>query len=342
MRFTTPLAAAVCAVVLAACSNSGVQSQSATPSNLLGTTHTTMAKHFTVVSVLSSIPKAKLALAQKRWHMHLKFAGPNTFVKGGVYVGQFGATVVNEYGLPNKHNKAPRCTDGPTSAVNGLGYDSATRTLWDPDGGTRSLIPFAKDCGGAGTAIAESNGQPSDIAVDGSTLYVADNSLSTIDVYTNGNYTGSLSNSACSGGGFADAVDQHNVFQACTVGVIVEYAGGSGGGTALALSGLAAPIGMSFDKQHNLIVIDLVNGILVYAPPYSGGPSSSGSLAGESTYGMINAANTDVYVGDVTNGSADVYSYPSLAYEYSITNGLSSGNTVEGIAVDSQGHQATP
>ena len=344
MRFPTSLASACCTAaaiaILAGCSNSGVQSQSgSSPAGLVSGMHQSV-HHYQFVSAVSSVPKSKLA--NVHYHIHLKYVSPNTFIKGGLYVGQFAATSINEYGLPNKHNKAPRCTDGPSSAVNGLGFDPATRTLWDPDGGSRSLIPFSANCGGEGTAIAETNGQPSDIAVDGNTLYVADNSLNTIDIYTNGNYTGALSNAACSGGGFGDAVDQHNVFQACTVGVIVEYANGSGSGTALSPSGLAAPIGMSFDNHHNLIVIDLVNGILVYAPPYSGAPSSTGTVAGESVYGGINAANTDLYVADVTNGSADVYSYPSLAYEYSITNGISSANTPEGIAVDSQGHQLTP
>jgi len=342
MRFPTPIVHALCAAaavaLLAGCSGAGTQSLGS--SSGLGPVQHQSVVHHGKYAVVSAIPKG--FIAHKNPHLLRINIGHDTFVKGGVYVGQFSAAAINLYGLPNKHNKAPRCTDGPSSAPNGLGYDASTRTMWDPDGGSRSLIPFSANCGGAGTAIAESNGQPSDIAVDGNTIYVADNSLSTIDIYVGGVYTGALSNSACSGGGFGDAVDQHNVFQACTTGVIVEYAGGAGGGTPLSLTGLGAPIGMSFDNKHDLIVTDLATGIAVYAPPYSGSPMAAAPTVGSSTYNQVNAANTALYVGDYANGTADVYAYPSLTYQYSISNGLSASLTVEGIAVDSQGHQATP
>jgi hypothetical protein len=332
------LCTAAAIAFLAACSN-GAQTSGGNTSGAFGPIQQSSVHHQAHYAVVSAIPKGSVRVRNP----HLRFdVGPDAFVKGGVYAGQFSASVINEYGLPNKHNKAPRCTDGPTSAVNGLGYDSTTRTLWDPDGGTRTLIPFKKNCGGAGTPISEANGQPSDIAVDGNTLYVADNSASTIDIYTGGVYTGSLSNGACSTD-FVDAVDQHNVFEACQSDVITEYPGGTGGGTVLGITGMTLPGGITFDNAHNLIVVDLLaNEILVYAPPYSGAPTSSGADVGESTYVAINAANTALYVGDFANSSIDVYSYPSLAYEYSITNGLTPGDDTEGVAVDSQGHQATP
>jgi len=339
MRFPTPIVNALCAAaavaLLAACSSNGMQS----PAGIGSVQHSSVVhqNHYTVVS---AIPKGFVGV--KNPHILRIGAGHDTFVKGGVYVGQFSATAINLYGLPNKHNKAPRCTDGPSSAPNGLGYDASTRTMWDPDGGSRSLIPFSANCSGEGSPIAESNGQPSDIAVDGNTVYVADNSLDTIDIYVSGSYTGALSNSSCLGGGFGDAVDQHNVFQACTAGQIIEYAGGTGPGVLLSLTGIGAPIGMSFDNAHNMVETDLSTGINVYAPPYSGSPIASAPTVGSSTYNQVNAANTALYVGDYGNGTADVYAYPSLSYEYSISNGLSAANTVEGIAVDSQGHQATP
>ncbi|MEO6989945.1 MAG: hypothetical protein ABI346_05890 [Candidatus Baltobacteraceae bacterium] len=36
----------------------------------------------------------------------------------------------------------------------------------------------------------------------------------------------------------------------------------------------------------------------------------------------------------MTNGAVDVYKYPSGTYQYNVTNGLSSANNVEGVAVD--------
>lgn len=342
MRFLAPVAriigVATVVALVAACTNSALQSPSGSSSKTLGSVHTAIGKHYPTISVLSVVPKA---LLNRPRNPHLKFVSPDVFVKGGVYAASFSATSINLYGLPNKNNKAPRCMDNGVSAVNGINVDQATRILWDPDGGSRTIIPFSKNCGSEGTPLSEPNGQPSDVAFGGTTLYVADVSTSAIDVYPKGSTSpqSSLTNSAITGNAFSDGADSGNVFQESSLGVIVEYTGAQEPGTALSLSGLAIPVGMCFDKNHNMIVIDISNGILVYAPPYSGSPTKTQATVGESVYAHLNAANTDLYVGDFQNGAVDVYSYPSLTYQYSITNGLSQANDVEGVAVDSQGGQ---
>jgi hypothetical protein len=124
------------------------------------------------------------------------------------------------------------------------------------------------------------------------------------------------------------------VFLSATSNVIVEFALGAEPGTVLALTGTSIPVGITGDPHHNLIVTDLSNGFLVYAPPYSGAPIKTQAAVGESVYAHLDRTHEFLYAGDFANGSADVYTYPGLHYKYSITNGLSQSNSVEGVGVD--------
>jgi hypothetical protein len=271
----------------------------------------------------------------KNTRQNLKFIAPNA-VPGGLYVTGFLATAINEYKIPNKLNNPPKCMDAPVSSPNGINVDSH-RTLWEPDGGSRSIVPFAPNCGGSGTALADPNGQPADVAFDGTTMYVADVS-GAVDVYLNGVLSSQLKNPAIAGSAFGVAVIQHNVFLSSNSNVIVEFAGGAEPGAALALTGTALPVGITGDQHHNLIVTDLSNGFLVYAPPYSGAPIKTQAAVGESVYAHLDKTHEFLYAGDVANGSADVYTYPGLHYKYSITNGLSPSQSVEGVGVDFTGN----
>jgi hypothetical protein len=329
MRFPSPIlaalsAAAVAALVAGCSAGSAIAPKPATPAGL-GSIGQSGVKHY---AVLSAIPKGFVI---KNTRQNLKFVAPNT-IPGGLYVSAFTATAINEYKIPNKLNGAPKCTDGPSSAPNGINVDSH-RTLWDPDGGTRTIIPFAPNCGGAGTALSDPNGQPADVAFDGTKMYVADVS-GAVDVFTSGVLTGQLTNPAITGSSFGVAVIQHNVFLSSTANVIVEFAGGLEPGAALALTGTSVPGGITGDQHHNLIVTDLGNGFLVYAPPYSGAPIKTQAWVGASVYAHLDKTHEFLYAGDFANGSADVYTYPGLHYKYSVTNGLIQSQDVEGVGVD--------
>jgi len=337
MRFPSPiltaLSAAAVAALVAGCSSSAVAPTGSTSG--LGSINRAGVKHYPVIS---AIPKGFVPVRPS----HSIFVSPNGAGNGEVYVSSFLATTINAYKIPDSGNNPPKCTDGPVGAPNGINVDSH-RTLWDPDGSSRSLIPFAKNCGGAGTAIADPNGQPSDIAFDGSAskMYVADASTGAVDVYTGGVLSGTLTNAALSGFAcFAVAVINHNVFASSNANIIVEYVGGAEPGIVLTSSGMtgtATPVGMMGDVHHKLIVIDISNGILVYAPPYTSAPVKSAPTHGSSVYGHLDKTNEFLYVGDFGNGAADVYSYPGLHYKYSITNGLVPSDTVEGVGVDFTG-----
>lgn len=335
MRIPTPiqaLSAAAALALLAGCSSgSAIAPKPATPAG-----HGSFGqsgKHF---AVLSAIPKGFVAVRPSQNN----FVTPNTG-NGEVYVGSFLATTINAYKIPDSGNNPPKCTDGPVSSPNGINVDSH-RTLWDPDGGSRTIIPFAKNCGGAGTAIASfNNNQPADVAFGNGNMYVANVAGGGADVYHAGVYTTTLTNAALTSVScFGVAVIQGNVFVSSNSNIIVEFVGGAEPGIVLTSSGMTGtitPVGMMGDIHHRLVVIDISSGILVYAPPYTGAPVKSAPTHGSSVYGHLDKTNEFLYVGDFGNGAADVYSYPGLHYKYSITNGLSPSNTVEGVGVDFTG-----
>jgi hypothetical protein len=327
------LSAAAALALLAGCSGSSAIAPKPATLSGHGSIGQAGVKHY---AVLSAIPKGFVAVRPSQ-NNYVATTG-----NGEVYVSSFLATTINAYKIPDSGNNPPKCTDGPVAAPNGINVDSH-RTLWDPDGSSRTLIPFAKNCGGAGTAISDPNGQPSDIAFDGSAskMYVADASTGAVDVYTSGVLSGTLTNAALSGFAcFAVAVINHNVFASSNANIIVEYVGGAEPGIVLTSSGMTGtltPVGMMGDIHHKLIVIDISNGILVYAPPYTSAPVKSAPTHGSSVYGHLDKTNEFLYVGDFGNGAADVYSYPGLHYKYSITNGLVPSDTVEGVGVDFTG-----
>ncbi len=257
-------------------------------------------------------------------------------IPGGLYVGEFSSGAVGEYALPTKGNESPRCTITGFAEVNGIGVN-AKRVLYVPDGATRMISTFAPDCGKQGTTLSDTNGQPSDVAFDGTTVYVNDATSAAIDVFANGSTspTSTLSNAAIKGNNFGDAVDgAHNVYMSSQSGIIVEYAGGKEPGKQLSLNGLATPLGMDFDNKGNLLVTDTTNGLLIYTKPYAGSPSQQVTLHNLSVYCKLDKPNKHLYCSDIIDGTVDAYTYPALAYEYSISSGLTRSASVEGIALD--------
>jgi hypothetical protein len=332
MRIPTPvqaLSAAAALALLAGCSSSAVAPSGT--SNLGSISRESGVKHYVAVS---AIPKGFLGVRSSHG---LNFVAPDA-VPGGLYASEFSGSAINHYKIPNKLNGPPTCTDGPASAPNGINVDKH-RNLWDPDGGTRTIIEFAPNCGGQLTSVASNGGnQPADVAFDGTKMYVADVNLDGIDVYTAGVYTTTLTNPGMSGGScFGVATIGHNVFASSTSNVIVEYANGAEPGVDLTTSGMTGtttPGGMTGDSHKNLIVVDLSNGILSYAPPYTQAPAKVTAPVGSSVYAHLDKTNEFLYVGDYGNGAIDVYTYPGMKYKYSVTNGLSVSFIVEGVAVD--------
>jgi hypothetical protein len=256
---------------------------------------------------------------------------------GGLYVAQFGTGFVTEYPIPAK-GAHPRCSDSlPAGGINGIAVDSH-RMLYVPYNlnSTHDVVTFGPDCGASGPTLVDPNGEVGDVAVDNkrNAVYVSNANTGNIEVYKNGATlpTGELSNSQYHGSGFGVAVDRYgNVFN--SGGTIVEFPHGHNKGSkALALSGLTGPLGLSFDSSNNLLVTNEYN-IVIYAPPYTGAPKQTITTNPFCLYSAVDAQNKNLYVSEQTNNAVDVYTYPSGAFEYSITSGIQP-HAVSGVALD--------
>jgi hypothetical protein len=279
----------------------------------------------------SQMPPAPLVNPALRQSI-LRSAAP-----GSLYVAQQGDTATYEFVLPNKQNEPPNCSDPlPNYGATGIGVN-AQHVLYIPLLTAQTILTFQPNCGAAGPTLNDPNGEPVDVAFDNANniVYVDDYSANRVDVYENGatSPTRTLSNPAV----YATegiAVDRHgSVFQSSLTPNIVEFPKGlQKNSKVLGLTGLSFPIGLEFDRKGNLIVIDEVNGILVYAPPLRGAPKKIIIPQDGSAYGKLDAANRNLYVSDLGHHAVDVYAYPSLKYKYTISNGL--GRLVTGVAVD--------
>ncbi len=276
---------------------------------------------------------------------------------GGLYAAQALSLSVNEYALPNTKNAPPRCTDSGKYVVamavgaRGVLYVVSQQAKIGRYGYNEWPIDtFGPSCGVRGPTLHESFGLPSDVAVDSKSgrVYVAwyptsGSAGGGIIVYDKGAIypTRLLANSAVtvSGNGGVAVDSAGNVFLSVSGSNIVEFPGGQqNGSTVLSPPGLNFPSGLEFDLKDNLIVTNYSNSgspiISVYAPPYNAAPTLTIAEKGASLFVKLDYTNTNLYASDYTNGSVDVYAYPSGSYEYSITNGLTQANFSTGIAVD--------
>jgi hypothetical protein len=261
----------------------------------------------------------------------------------GLYVGQFYPTSIGEYGVPDAKNNGPKCLVSSVSGTNGFGVN-AHHDLYDPDAGSGQLIVFGPKCGAALSKVAIPSGnsnQATDAAFNENSkaAYVDTIGDGVLPIKYGAASFGTALTCAMVVQSFGVAVDgKGNVFQSgrtsSNANVIVEWKAGAGSCKTLGVTGLGYVTGIAFDSKYNLIVMDLDNGILIFKPPYSGAPTRTITPKGGPLYGKLDALDVNLYVSDLTNGSADVFTYATGAYKYSITNGLIAGNSVDGIGID--------
>jgi hypothetical protein len=261
----------------------------------------------------------------------------------------FSSTTEPMYELPNTKNVAPECTLAGFNAPNGVGAE-VSGELGDPDGGSRSYIQYSAEtktgCGTPeGTAVAIPNGaQPTDVAFDNASKigYVDTLSQNVYPIAEDGTAFKTPLTCSLYASSFADAADNaHNVFVAGRTSagsaVIVKYAGGAGACAALGISGFSSPGGITLDSHKNLIDVDFDGNIHIWAPPYTGAPSTTVALHGTSVYAKLDKLDHNLYVGDYANGAVDVYTYVlgthTPTYHYSFNSGITQANVLEGIVV---------
>jgi hypothetical protein len=277
----------------------------------------------------------------------LRFVDPAA-VKAQISVSAYdtsNSAPVSVFAAANKQNKAAFCTIASVgTGINALGVDSAGN-LWVPEGlgtsGVPDVVEFKPSCGAVVTTLSDSNGQPAGIAfASNGTAYVNNilgpaSGAGNVEVYPKGATKPSklLTNKAVFLAAGIGVDSKNNLYlsyynSSDAPGMLV-FAGGKMPGKALKNFGLGNPGAPTFDKKDNMIVSDDSNQTLnVYAPPYTGKPKTY-QLKGSSPQCSLNAAQNNVACGDKTNGSVDVYAYPSGKYQYSFNKGL--GGQVIGV-----------
>ncbi len=257
-------------------------------------------------------------------------------------VAEFGANSVLWFPANDRKNKPPAICE-PADSTNGIRIDRQGN-LWVPDGRADTTTEYAPHCGAAELTIPDPTGEPADVAFDRDDhVYIMNiNDISgppTIDVYTTaGKHLRILGDPSFDvlfgvasdnrGNLFASALNGNNQ------GIVVEFPGGKMPGTQLPGITLELPGVPAFDSANDLVIADWGNlTIDVFAPPYSGPPSTS-QLRGSSIWCPLDHQQRHIYCGDADNGSIDVYGYPGGSYLYSYTAGLSPSALVTGVAPD--------
>jgi sugar lactone lactonase YvrE len=272
----------------------------------------------------------------------MRFVDPAT-VKAQISVATYttsNSTPVSVFATGNTKNKPPFCKITKVGeAINALGVDSSGN-LWVPEGtgtgGVADVVEFKPNCGAVVTTLSDSNGQPAGIAfASNGTAYVnnilgASSSAGNVAIYPKGATKPSkfLTNKAVFLAAGVGIDSKNNIYlsyydSSDSPGMLV-FAGGKMPGKTLKNFALGNPGVPAFDKKDNMIVTDDSDHTLnVYAPPYTGKPKTY-QLKGSSPQCSLNAAQSNLACGDKTNGSVDVYAYPTGKYQYSFNKGLSS------------------
>jgi len=295
-------------------------------------------------------------------------------ITNGVYGANYGNAGGNQLGgyfnlykLPGSSGSKPVCAKGglnKVAEINGISVDS-TGTLWVPGLVPTNLnkgivLSFNKNtCTEAAAKLTETTGEPADIAfATTGTRYVMDIVIfpamtnGQIEIYPKGKTSPTstlqlpgeqVGTGASQGLGLGVATDAKNNVYATYINKnggsdITEFAGGKGSGKILQTGSGTFYEGMTFDGSGNLVVAtDTSSGatIDVFKPPFTGTPKTF-AAQGSVVDLKLDPAGANLYVGDATNNTIDVYKYPSGTYEYSIvvTTVAPNGAVVEGVAVD--------
>jgi len=136
-------------------------------------------------------------------------------------------------------------------------------------------------------------------------------------------------------------IDSHgDVYVICCLQIkasrfAIKFNGRSGSqsrGKKIVLQDLTSPESLTFDSADNMIVSDLADASLnVYAPPYTGAPTIY-PLQGASLQCALSSDETLLACADPGAGTIDLYSYPSLTYQYSLYASGYPSITLAGVA----------
>lgn len=265
----------------------------------------------------------------------------------GVYGSQYFAGKINGYKGGDPKNGPPVCSLTQSYAVD-IAADSKGNLI-DPDSGTNSVVVYKGPqlCGVTLATISNPYGTPTDAAsldaATGNIVVATFNAGSSIAVCSikRGCYRDlKTPNVAVTGVALAKNGDCWASGSASTgTATLIYFKRCSGSGHAATGWKNTYTGGLDIDTEGNLVAIDAFTPQLwIYSgcnPTCTvvGGPFP---LHGDSLFGHLNGTATEFVTGDYANGALDVYKYSikGLTYEYSINNGLTAGDDVEGAAFD--------
>lgn len=328
--------------VLGGCSGSGYSPSASSGAHVIAGNASQLARQ----------PAAQLTEEQSARLLTLGSRQGLNFVRrdgGGssLYVSAFYNQPVNNYTMPNPKNQPPSCTISGTNNINAIGVDSSG-VLWLPQGDSSAgvVTSYAPHCGAQGiTLVTPAQGTAITFGPQGQKYVI-------VAPYPPGPYIAVFPKGATNpsrilknktvGSGYATGVgadSKGNVFLAFEYssgsGGVVEFLHARGKGQLLGATTAGYPgATVKFDKNKNLLLTDPSNALLdIFAPPYTA-VTATIPLKGKSWQCDLNKREAMLACADDTNGTADVYSYPSGTYKYSISNGLYGERILEGIAFD--------
>lgn len=261
--------------------------------------------------------------------------------KGTVlYASLFEGAVFHEYVLPKRK---PLCQSQPydPAIVNAIGTDK-DGTLWVPAWAYQSWIySYDRNCGGPVTTLSTLPlSEASGIAFgpDGTkfglmTYLNPSNTVSFVSVYPTGATSPMaelndprLTQAEPAGGVGVDSAG-HVYVTCCGIlsGPPIHFAikftgkGSQNSGKQIVLKQTTTPGGsVTFDRANNMIVPDNGGASLnVYAPPYTGKPTVH-SLKGTPFQCALSPKQSTIACTNLTDNTVDLYTYPSMSYQYSL------------------------
>jgi len=270
----------------------------------------------------------------------MKAAPANSRRSSDIAVAQFGSSSILWFKANDRKNDPPVVCE-PADSTNGIRIDREGN-LWVPDGRADTTTEYAPNCGAAKLTIPDPTGEPADVAFDrhGHVYILNLNDKSgppTVNVYNaSGKHLRTLSDPSFSVLFGVESDNKGDVFVSNLTGsndgIVVEFPQGKMPGTRLSGVSLGLPGVPAFDSKDNLVITDWERlTIDVFAPPYDSAPKTY-ALMGASIWCPLDRQERHIYCGDGSNGSLDVYAYPSGSYLYSDTGDLSPNGLVAGVA----------
>lgn len=269
-----------------------------------------------------------------------------------VYITFSFSPAVDQYDAWNKNNHEPVCQIGPINRSGAVNIDGST--LYVSTFTTANVVEtFGANCGKQlPETYVDTIGSPSDIAVAGKTLYVANYlnnkqtaaNIAVFDVSSRGGNFKPVRqlNDSVAGESEGVALDSAGDVFWSTIdentgdAQVVEFTGGKMPGKVLKGTqiGTDGPGSVMIDQKSDLLLVDTTTSAIdVFDPPYTSAPVQTIALHGATLRCAMARNYARIYCMDYGNGAVDEYAYPSGTYLYSFTNGISRMAEPLGIAV---------